>query len=393
MLDRITAKVTRGQRLDSDEGLYLLTQANLMDLGRLAQRVRQQKHPGNRVTFVIDSNPNYTNVCVAGCLFCAFYRRPGARDAYTLTVDQVMEKIRLAVEQGATTILLQGGLNPELPLAYYTALVRETRKRFPQVTPHFFTASEVLLMAEGSGQSTVDVLKALKEAGQVSLPGGGAEVLSEVVRQRIAPKKNSCDEWIRVHRQAHQLGMKSTATMMYGHVDRPEDWLEHFNRVRDLQDESLRQSSGQAGSFTAFIPWSFKPGNTVLEKKIPSGKGPSTYLRMLAASRIYLDNIPHIQASWFSEGKKIGPLALHFGADDFGGTLIDENVHKAAGHVVTTNVDDTIRMIREAGFIPAQRTTLYDILKVYEGPVGADRCPPAHEMEFVSGDCHNGATY
>jgi len=358
MLPRIEEKILAGERLDQAEGLFLLTEADLMDIGRLAQQVRHRMHPGNRVTFVVDSNPNYTNVCVADCLFCAFYRRPGDKEAYTLSVEQVMEKIGSAASQGATTVLLQGGLNPELPLDYYTSLIRETRKRFPQITPHFFTASEILTMTEVSGKSIAGVLEALKEAGQVSLPGGGAEVLSEYVRKRISPKKNPNDGWIKVHREAHIQGFKSTATMMYGHVDRPEDWLEHFDRVRDLQDET--------GGFTAFIPWSFKPGNSALEKKIPVGKGPGTYLRMLAASRLYLDNIPHIQASWFSEGKKVGQISLHFGADDFGGTLIDENVHKATGHINTTTVDYTVQMIREAGFIPAQRTTLYDVLRVYD---------------------------
>lgn len=370
MFDRLAVKVRQGERLCSEEGLYLLTEANLMDLGRLAQWVRHQKNPGRRVTFVIDSNPNYTNVCVADCLFCAFYRRPGDKEGYTLTVEQVMEKIQQAADQGATTVLLQGGLNPELSLGYYAALVREARQRFPQVTPHFFSASEVLMMAEASGKSTGEVLAVLKEAGQVSLPGGGAEVLSEYVRRRISPKKNPNDGWIQVHRQAHRLGFKSTATMMYGHVDRPEDWLEHFNRVRDLQDET--------GGFTAFIPWSFKPGHTALGKKVSAGKGPSVYLRMLAASRIYLDNIPHIQASWFSEGKKAGPIALHFGADDFGGTLIDENVHKATGHIQTTTVGDVVRMIREAGFIPAQRTTLYDILKTHDDVQRQDKWQKAN---------------
>lgn len=358
MFDRISAKVREGVRLNSEEGLYLFEKADLMSLGQLAQWVRNQKHPGRQVSFIIDSNPNYTNVCVADCLFCAFYRRPGDKEAYTLTLEQVMEKIASAAQQGATTVLLQGGLNPELPLSYYTDLIRETRKRFPQMTPHFFTASEVLMMSEVSGKTVSEVLAALKEAGQVSLPGGGAEVLSEYVRKRISPKKNPNDGWINVHREAHAQGYKSTATMMYGHVDRSVDWVEHFNRIRDLQDET--------GGFTAFIPWSFKPGNSALEKKVPVGRGPSTYLRMLAASRIYLDNIPHIQASWFSEGKKIGQISLHFGADDFGGTLIDENVHKATGHINTTTVDFTVQMIRDAGFIPAQRTTLYDIVRVYQ---------------------------
>jgi cyclic dehypoxanthinyl futalosine synthase len=358
MFDHIADKVERQERLTPEEGAYLFNEADLMAVGLLAQSVRQKRHPEGRVTFVIDSNPNYTNACIADCLFCAFYRRPGDKEAYTLTVEQVMEKIAHAAGLGATTVLLQGGLNPELPLEYYTALVRETRKRFPQVTPHFFTASEILMMSEASQKTVGEVLAALKEAGQVSLPGGGAEVLTEYVRKRISPKKNPDDGWIKVHREAHRLGFKSTATMMYGHVDRPVDWVEHLDRVRSLQDET--------GGFTAFIPWSFKPGHTVLEKKIPVGAGPSTYLRMLAVSRIYLDNVPHIQASWFSEGKKTGAIALHFGADDFGGTLIDENVHKATGHVNTTTVDDTVRLIRDAGFIPAQRTTLYDILKVYE---------------------------
>lgn len=358
MLPRIREKVQHGERLSPEEGLYLLRDADLMDLGLLANQVRERRHPGKRVTFVIDSNPNYTNVCVADCLFCAFYRRPGDKEAYTLSVEQVMEKIRSATEQGATTVLLQGGLNPELPLSYYLELIRETRKRFPQVTPHFFTASEVLMMAEISGLPIRGVLEALQGAGQVSLPGGGAEVLSEYVRKRISPKKNPDDGWIKVHREAHLIGFKSTATMMYGHVDRPEDWLEHLNRVRDLQDET--------GGFTAFIPWSFKPGNSALEKKVPVGRGPSTYLRMLAASRLYLDNIPHIQASWFSEGKKVGQLSLHFGADDFGGTLIDENVHKATGHINTTTTAYTLQMIQEAGFIPVQRTTLYDVVNVFD---------------------------
>ncbi len=358
MLDRISAKVRKGIRLNEEEGLYLLTEADLMAIGQLAQWVRHQKHPGNRVTFVIDSNPNYTNACVADCLFCAFYRRPGSPEAYTLTVEQVMEKIQRASDQGATTVLLQGGLNPALPLDYYISLIRQTKRRFPHVTPHFFTASEILMMSEVSGKTTSEVLSLLKEAGQVSLPGGGAEVLSEYVRKRISPKKNPNQGWVTVHREAHRLGFKSTATMMYGHVDRPVDWLEHFDVVRNLQEET--------GGFTAFIPWSFKPGNTVLEKKVPVGRGPSVYLRMLAAARLYLDNIPHIQASWFSEGKKIGQLSLHFGADDFGGTLIDENVHKATGHVNTTTTDSTLQMIREAGFIPVQRTTLYDVLKVHD---------------------------
>src|SRR6266581_7300680 len=217
VLAAIREKALNGKRLGRDEGRWLLTEAPLLELGALANEVRFARIPDKVVTFVIDSNPNYTNVCVTDCQFCAFYRKPGDPEAYTLTVEEVLAKVESAAARGATTVLLQGGHNPVLPLDYYTTLVRETRKRFPQVTPHFFTASEVLTMADVSKKSIAEVLSALKEAGQVSLPGGGAEVLSEYVRKRISPKKNPNDGWITVHREAHRLGMKSTATMMYGH--------------------------------------------------------------------------------------------------------------------------------------------------------------------------------
>jgi len=254
-------------------------------------------------------------------------------------------------------VLLQGGHNPALPLEYYLSLVSETRRRFPQVTPHFFTASEIMTMAEVSSLSMPDVLARLKAAGQTTLPGGGAEVLSERVRKRIEPKKGGPRAWLDVHREAHRQGFKSTATMMYGHVETPEDILDHFDAIRELQDE-------YAG-FTAFVPWSFKPGNTLLEKWIKTHKGPNAYLRMLAASRLYLDNFPHVQASWFSEGKRAGQIALHWGADDFGGTLFEENVHAAADYVNKITVDEIVMLIREAGFTPVQRTTEYEILKIY----------------------------
>jgi len=357
MLDQILEKVEAGKRLDRAEGLWLLTEAPLLDLGQLAQGVRHRLHPEKRVTFVIDTNPNYTNVCVTDCQFCAFYRRPGDPEAYTLSVEEVLAKIERAAAQGATTVLLQGGHNPALPLDYYLTLVRETRRRFPGVTPHFFTASEVQTIAEVSGLGVREVLIRLREAGQLTLPGGGAEILSERVRKRISPKKGGPTAWLEVHREAHCLGFRTTATMMYGHVEQPEDVLDHLEAIRALQDET--------GGFTAFIPWSFKPGNTLLEKWIKRYAGPNAYLRMLAVARCYLDNFPHIQASWFSEGKRTGQVALHFGADDWGGTLFEENVHRAADYVNTITVDEIVTLIREAGFRPAQRTTLYETLKVY----------------------------
>jgi cyclic dehypoxanthinyl futalosine synthase len=357
MLGRIRDKAEAGKRLDRDEGRWLLTEAPLLELGSLAQEERFRRIPERRVTFVIDSNPNYTNVCVTDCQFCAFYRKPGDAQAYTLSVEEVLAKVESAARGGATTVLLQGGHNPALPLDYYLSLVRETRRRFPGVTPHFFTASEIQTVAQVAGRPVAEVLALLKEAGQSTLPGGGAEVLSERVRTRIEPKKGGPGAWLDVHREAHRQGWMSTATMMYGHVETPDDVLDHLDAIRDLQDEH--------GGFTAFVPWSFKPGNTLLEKWITHYQGPNAYLRTLAASRLYLDNFPHIQASWFSEGKRAGQVALHWGADDFGGTLFEENVHAAADYVNKTTVEEIVALIRDAGFTPAQRTTTYEILRAY----------------------------
>jgi len=355
--ERVREKVLAGERLDRKDGRWLLADAPLLEIGTLADTVRFQRIPERRVTFVIDSNPNYTNVCITDCQFCAFYRKPGDPEAWTLSVDDVLAKVEFAASKGATTVLLQGGHNPELPLDYYLTIVRETLRRFPQVTPHFFTASEIQTVAKVSGLAMTDVLDRLKDAGQRTLPGGGAEVLSERVRKRIEPKKGGPAAWLEVHREAHRRGFKSTATMMYGHVEDVDDVLDHFDAIRNLQDE--------LGGFTAFVPWSFKPSNTLLEKWIKEYKGPNAYLRMLAASRLYLDNFPHVQASWFSEGKQAGQIALRFGADDWGGTLFEENVHKAAAYVNTISVDEMVTLIREAGFTPAQRDTEYAILRTY----------------------------
>ena len=357
MLDTIRRKLEAGERLDRKDGHWMLADAPLLELGALANEARFRRHPDKRVTFVIDSNPNYTNVCITDCQFCAFYRKPGHPEAWTLTVDEVLAKVESAANAGATTVLLQGGHNPELPLDYYLTIVRETLRRFPQVTPHFFTASEIQTVAKVSGLAFTDVLDRLKDAGQRTLPGGGAEVLSERVRRRIEPKKGGPGAWMDVHREAHRRGFKSTATMMYGHVEEIDDVLDHFDAIRTLQDE--------LGGFTAFVPWSFKPNNTLLEKWIKQHRGPNAYLRMLAASRLYLDNFPHVQASWFSEGKRAGQIALHFGADDWGGTLFDENVHRAAEYVNTITVEEIVALIREAGFTPAQRNTEYAILRAY----------------------------
>lgn len=356
-LASIRNKVRRNDRLDREEGLFLLREAEILDIGQLAAEVRKRLHPDPVVTFVVDTNPNYTNVCNVDCTFCAFYRPPGHEEAYTHGIDDMLDLIDKSVAKGVTTVLMQGGVNPELPLSYYVDMVRAVKKRYPQVTPHFWSAVEIEGMATVSGRSVREVLEALKEAGQVTLPGGGAEILSERVRRKISHKKGRAASWLDVHREAHAVGMRSTATMMYGHVENEEDIIEHLDRIRDLQDEFR--------GFTAFVPWSFKPGNTPLVKKIPRHAGPNEYLRILGVSRLYLDNFDHIQASWFSEGKKTGQVALHWGADDFGGTLFEENVHAATGFFNQTSTEEVKAIIREAGFKPAQRTTLYEILEVF----------------------------
>ena len=367
--ESVSAKVEAAARLSREDGMFLLQAAPLSDLGELAHRARARRWPADEVTFVVDSNPNYTNVCVTDCAFCAFYRPPGDPEGYTLTVEQVMDRIEHAQRGGATTVLLQGGHNPAIPLDYYLSLVRETRRRYPEVTPHFFTASEIVQMAETAHLSTREVLSRLRGAGQVSLPGGGAEILSDRVRRRIARKKGPVSSWIGVMREAHELGMRSTATMMYGHLEDDADIIEHLEVIRALQDET--------GGFTAFVPWSYKKGNTPMQASLDARgfrpAGAARYLRLLALARVYLDNFDHIQASWFSEGKKTGQIALHFGADDFGGTLIEENVHLATGYEVRTTFEETRTLIREAGFVPVQRTTLYERVARFEAGAASPR--------------------
>lgn len=363
MIDTIRAKIRNGERVEREEGVYLLRDAPLLDLAPLAMEVRYRHNPMRRVTFVIDTNLNYTNVCDVYCTFCAFYRRKGQEGEYTYTIDQMMEQFGRAERQGVTTILLQGGLNDELPMEYYTELVRETIKRFPHIHPHFYSAPEIMKMKEITGWELSEVFAKLRQAGLKTIPGGGAEILTDRVKHKISrlfPKGKTAD-WIDVHREAHRAGLKSTATMMYGHVETDDDIIEHFDAIRNLQDET--------SAFTAFIPWSYKREQTALGRKIAVEAGPNRYLRIVAVARLYLDNFPHIQASWFSEGKKTGVVALNFGGDDFGGTIFDETVMQLAGHYNRTTVGEIIELIRDAGFVPAQRTTLYEILREFpEGP-------------------------
>jgi len=362
-LEGIFQKVRSNKRISREEGLFVLRHAELLDLGGLANEIRFQKNPKPWVTWVSDTNPNYTNICSIDCIFCAFYRHPGEEGEYTHSVDHLIQKFKESASVGVTTVLLQGGVNRSLPFEYYLELVERTVREVPAIYPHFFSTSEIIGMAEVAGLTVAEVLKKLWDAGLRSIPGGGAEILSDRVKRKISNAKGSSADWLRVMREAHTIGYKSTATMMYGHLEQDEDILEHLESIRTLQDET--------SGFTAFVPWSFKPGNTPLEKIIPHFATSTRYLQMIAFSRIYLDNFPHVQASWFSEGKKIGQIALHFGADDFGGTLLEENVHAAANFVNKTNIEECKQMIREAGFVPAQRTTLYEILEADERTAAA----------------------
>ncbi len=341
-------------RLSFEEGLHLFKEGSLEELQKLAIAVRQEKNPGNQVTFVLDSNPNYTNVCNADCSFCAFYRKEGARDAYTKSIDEVMKHFDIARNAGLSTVLLQGGLNDTLKLDYYVALVKTARELYPEIHPHFFSAPEIWNCARVSNKSLREVFQALYDAGQRTFPGGGAEILSERVRMAISPKKMAPGAWMDVHETAHAVGFRSTATMMYGHVEEPKDILIHLDTLRKAQDNNP--------GFTAFIPWSYKRDRTALRRIVKHWAGENAYFRILAFARIYLDNFDHIQASWFSEGKEIGMRALSYGADDFGGIILEENVHKATNWINKTDHEGILQMIRDAGFEPVERNPLYQTI-------------------------------
>jgi len=358
--DIIAAKLDAGDRLTFDEGLALLTGADLLRLGAWANRERFRRFPDPEVTFVVDSNPNYTNVCDTDCTFCAFYRRPGDPEAYTLSPEQMGEKLERAGKLGATRVLIQGGHNPELGIDYYLELIGYLRAQFPNIDLHMFSAPEVRAISKYTGLTVDEVLQQFWDAGLRTIPGGGAEILTDEVRRKISVKKGSPDEWFDVHRRAHRIGFETTSTMMFGHLESDRDIVEHLDRTRALQDET--------GGFFAFIPWSFKRGETPLSASVAKQAGAGKYLRILALSRLYLDNVKHIQGSWFSEGKKTGQLSLHYGADDFGGTLIEENVLQSAQFVNETSTPEVVLIIQDAGFVPVERRSNYERIRTYAGP-------------------------
>lgn len=351
---KILEKRLNGGRLNLEDGV-LLYSCDLLRLGRAAQTISRQMNPSGQVTFIVDRNVSYTNACVLDCDFCAFYRTPGDAEAYTMSHEQIFQKIQELVDLGGTQVLIQGGVNPALPLDYYLDLLRAIKQKFPTVHIHSFSVVEFNMIAKKNRLTLEEVFRLFKEAGLNSIPGGGAEILVERVRKIISPKKASSEMWIDVMRTAHKCGLKSTATMVYGHVETIEERIIHMLKIRDLQDETQ--------GFRAFIPWSLSPNGTPRMSHFKPAGG-EEYLKTVAISRLMLDNIEHIQSGWLTEGLKMGQIALAFGADDMGGTLIEDKVLEPTGIEVNTRAEDLIRLIREAGYTPAQRDTNYKILNV-----------------------------
>lgn len=347
----IMGDAVAGRRISAGDALTLLKRGDLMELGLAANEVRNRWNESEVASYNIDRNINYTNICVYKCRFCAFYRKPGDAEGYLIPFEEIGGKIEEMLALNGTGILLQGGVHPDLPISYYEDLLGYIRSSYPEVHVHAFSPPEIKFIAKKERMSFFDVIGRLKEAGLMSIPGGGAELLSDAIRKEVlAYPKCSADEWIDVMRQAHRNGLRTSATMMYGMGEDLAVRAEHFQRVRDLQDET--------GGFTAFISWTFQHEHTEMEQ-IPETYA-DEYLRTLAVSRLFLDNIQHLQTSWVTQGKKIGQLALKFGADDMGSIMIEENVVSAAGTSYRMSQEEMEHLIRSTGYEPRQRTNLYE---------------------------------
>jgi len=362
-LSDILERTVAGERLAPEDAVRLLESHDLAAIAGAADAVTRRMHPESYRTYNIDRNINYTNICTSGCRFCAFSCRPGDAQGYVLSREELFEKIEQTIALGGNQILLQGGMNPELSLDWFERLFRDVREAFPQVNIHGLSPPEIDFLAQQSGLSIREVLERLRAAGLGSLPGGGAEILVDRVRQQISPKKTSADRWLEVCREWHKLGGRGSATMMFGHVETLADRVEHLARIRDLQDET--------GGFTAFIAWTFQSGHTAMDD---AGKvGAFEYLKTLAVARLFLDNVANLQASWVTQGMRIGQLALRFGANDLGSLMIEENVVAQAGtvHYLTlgtrfrASLAEIQRAIHLAGYEPRRRDVFYQII---EGP-------------------------
>lgn len=361
-VDQILRDALNGRRLDVEDIVTLFESDEIEKMGHAANQIMLRKHPEPIATFVIGRNINYTNICDTYCRFCAFYRRPGSAEGYVLPNETIFRKIQETIDVGGTEILMQGGTNPDLPFEYYLDLLREIKARFPTITMHSFSPAEIRKMQEVAGNIPLEeVMRRLHEAGLDSLPGGGAEILDDRTRSRISKLKGSWRDWMDVMKTAHKIGMNTTATMVIGFGETLEERALHLIRVREAQDECLANGYPSKG-FLAFIPWTFQPDNTNLKVEKAT---PEEYLKTLAISRIALDNIENFQASWVTMGPEIGKLTLSYGCNDFGSTMIEENVVSAAGTTHKVNIQLTLDLIRAAGKIPAQRNTRYEILKVF----------------------------
>jgi cyclic dehypoxanthinyl futalosine synthase len=349
-VETILRRAVAGERISEEDALVLIREGELNQLGQVADAVRNRLNDPKIVTYIIDRNINYTNVCVYRCKFCAFYRKPGDAEAYLHDKDELRRRIQETVDLGGTGVLLQGGVHPELPLEYYTDLLSWMREEFPDVHRHAFSPPEILFIARSTKRPLREVLEKLIEAGLQSIPGGGAEILVDKVRlETLSYPKASSEGWLDVMRTAHQLGLRTTATMMFGQGESLEDRVEHMRKIRALQDETH--------GFTAFIAWTFQKENTAMQEIVEESS--YAYLRMQAVARIYLDNVRSIQSSWVTQGTAIGQLALKFGANDMGSIMIEENVVAAAGARNRVTTEEMKRLIRAAGYEPMQRLTLY----------------------------------
>ncbi|AZK48196.1 cyclic dehypoxanthinyl futalosine synthase [Paenibacillus lentus] len=362
-IDGILDKALRGERLNLEDTIALFESDEVEKMGHAANTIMERMHPEPITTFVIGRNVNYTNVCDVYCRFCAFYRRPGSEEGYVLPDEVIFQKIQETIDVGGTEILMQGGTNPNLPFSYYTDLLKAIKQRFPDITMHSFSPAEIVKMKEVSdGLSLEEVVRQIHEAGLDSLPGGGAEILDDRTRRKISRLKGSWRDWMDVMQTAHRIGMNTTATMVIGFGESMEERALHLMRVRDAQDECLQNGYDSEG-FLAFIPWTFQPDNTNLKRERQT---PREYLKTVAISRIVLDNIKNIQSSWVTMGPEIGKLSLQYGCNDFGSTMIEENVVSSAGATYKVNIESILSIIREAGKIPAQRNTKYEILRTFD---------------------------
>ncbi len=346
-MKELITKILDGERMSVEEGAKLFRDGGLYELGMLADEIRKRKHPEPIVTYVVDRNINYTDICVSACKFCAFFKAPEDKEGSVLSLEELGKKIEETQRLGGNQILLQGGLHPDLPLEFYEDMLRFMKGYGVHI--HGFSPPEMMHFSEISGRPMPEVLLRLQRAGLDSIPGGGAEILNDRVRNDVAPRKCSADEWIAVMEEAHRQGMRTTATMMFGHVETLEERLEHLQRLRDLQD----RTSG----FTAFIPWPFQPDNTVFASMAKTTG--HEYLKMLALSRIFLDNFDNIQASWVTQGPKIAQVSLFFGANDFGSTMIEENVVAAAGVSFRLSEEEIRKLVTAVGMKPVQRRMDY----------------------------------